>query len=345
MKVVIASTAAPFIGGGGTNIVTWLHEALLAHGHESDPFLVPFSSYPSRMPAQMIGLRLMDFTDQADRVIAIRTPSYLVRHPEKVLWFIHHHRPAYDLWDSPYRSLPDDPEGREQRRMIVHADQLAFGEARAIYTNSAIMSERLRTFNDVVGTVLYPPLPMGVDYRNDDYGDYLLMVARVTRTKRQDLAVEALAHCSSDAKLVLAGADDGSRYADELRRRIDELGLTGRVTLLDRWISDDEKLDLLARCRAVVSVPIDEDSYGYTGLEGAQSGKGVLTTTDAGGLLELVVDGVSGLVTPPDPAQLGAAFDRVFDEPALAEQLGQGGLQRIADLGIDWGTVIDRLLA
>jgi glycosyltransferase involved in cell wall biosynthesis len=345
MKVVIASTAAPFIGGGGTNIVHWLHEALLAHGHESDPFLVPFSSNPSQMPAQMVGLRLMDFTDVADRVVAIRTPSYLVRHPAKVLWFIHHHRPAYDLWDSPFRSLTDDPEGREQRRMIVHADQLAFGEARAIHTNSQIMSDRLAHFNGVVGTVLYPPLPMGVDYRNDDYGDYLLMVARLTRTKRQDLAVEAMAHATSSTKLVLAGQDDGSRYVGDLRRRIVELGLQDRVTLLDRWISDAEKLDLLARCRAVVSVPLDEDSYGYTGLEGAQSGKGVITTTDAGGLLELVSDGRSGLVCAPEPAALGAAFDRLFDEPGLPERLGTGGLDRIAELGIDWTTVIDRLLA
>lgn len=345
MKVVLASTATPFIGGGGSNIVAWLHEALLAHGHQSEQFLVPFSSFPSRMPAQMVGLRLLDFTDLADRVIAVRTPSYLVRHPAKVLWFIHHHRPIYDLWDTPYRNLTDDPQGREQRRMIVHADQLAFGEARAIHTNSQVMSDRLRRYNGVESSVLYPPLPLGTDYHQDDYGDYLLMVARLTSTKRQMLAVEALAHCASDARLVLAGQPDGSRYPGQLRRRILELGLQDRVRLLEDWISEDDKLDLLARCRAVVSVPIDEDSYGYTGLEGAQCAKAVITTTDAGGLLELVVDNTSGLVSEPDPASLAAAFDRLFDEPGLAEQLGGGGAARIDELGINWSTVINRLLA
>lgn len=345
MKVIVASTVLPFTSGGGSFIAEWLEQALRAFGHEAERYSIPFYSDPLTMDRQMIGLRMVDLEGTADRVVAIRTPSYLVQHPHKSVWFIHHHRPAYDLWNTPMRDVLDDPEGRERRRMIMQSDQVALTESRGLFANSAVMKKRLRSFNGLDAEVLYPPLPLDVAYRSDDYGDALVMVSRITAHKRQLLAVQAMTHTHSAARLVLAGQVNDPAHAQLLRRTIEEHGLADRVTVLDRWVSEQEKLDLLARCRAVVYVPLDEDSYGYTGLEAAHCAKAVVTTTDAGGVLELVTDGVNGFVCEPSPVAIAQAFDRLYDEPGLAERMGRAGPQRIAELGVDWQHVLDRLLA
>ena len=54
--------------------------------------------------------------------------------------------------------------------------------------------------------------------------------------------------------------------------------------------------------------------------------------TDSGGSPELVVDGVSGIVVPPnDSAALAAAFEKLFRDPALRKRMGEAARQRIAN--------------
>jgi len=96
MKVIIASTIVPFIEGGGTFIVDWLETMLAEFGHDVEVLKIPFVSSYRELPSQMLALRLLDITQHGDRLIAIRPPAHLLRHPNKVIWFIHHHRGAYD---------------------------------------------------------------------------------------------------------------------------------------------------------------------------------------------------------------------------------------------------------
>ena len=88
--------------------------------------------------------------------------------------------------------------------------------------------------------------------------------------------------------------------------------------------------------------PFDED-YGYVTLQAFLAGKPVITTTDAGGVLEWVEDGVTGFVTAPDAAASGAAFDRLVSDDVLAQRLGRAGRERVASLS--WQPVVDALLA
>jgi len=78
-------------------IVEWLEEKLLEHGHEVERFYLPFIETPHDMLDQIAALRMMDLTQAGDRLIAFRPPAYVLRHPNKVLWFIHHIRAYYDL--------------------------------------------------------------------------------------------------------------------------------------------------------------------------------------------------------------------------------------------------------
>jgi glycosyltransferase involved in cell wall biosynthesis len=347
MKVIIASTIVPFVKGGGTFIVDWLEQMLVEYGHQVETLKIPFHSWYPEMLDQMLALRLLDLTDSADRLIAIRTPSYLLRHPNKVLWFIHHHRTAYDLWGTKYQEIPSTVEGLRYRDAIYSADNVAFREARRIFTNSRVVSARLKKFNEIDSEVLYPPLMQPERYRTESYGDYILYVSRLVSHKRQDLAVKAMRYTRTPVRLVVAGAPDagpGDAYVNGLCSFVEQHNLRDRVTILQDWISEDDKIKLFSNCLASIYIPLDEDSYGYSSLESHHARKAVITTTDSGGPPELIHDGENGFIVDPDPKVIARAMDRLYEDRALAQRMGEAGVQRISELGITWDTTIARLL-
>jgi glycosyltransferase involved in cell wall biosynthesis len=347
MKIIVASTIYPFVQGGSTLFVDWLVRALQQRGHEVETLLLPFSSDYKQIMDQMLAIRCLDVSAHGDRLIAIRPPSYLLIHPNKILWFIHHHRAAYDLWGTRYQDIPDSPEGHAYREAIMHADNLAFRESKKIYCNSKVIADRLKAFNRVDAEVLYPPLWDPQRFRTGEFGDYLLYVSRIVDHKRQLLAVEALRFCRTQVRLVIAGCPDpGTQgYLQHIREKISEYHLQSRVTIYAHWISEREKADLLTESLAVIYIPYDEDSYGYPTLEAHHSGKPVITAKDSGGTRELIVDGVNGLITNSEPEALAAAMDRLYNDRPLARRMGEAGRIRMAEMGIEWDTVVDSLVA
>ncbi|MBL2923149.1 glycosyl transferase family 1, partial [Klebsiella pneumoniae] len=87
----------PFVKGGARFIVEWLEPKLREHGHEVERFYLPFSDRPEALLEQIAAYRLIDLTASCDRLIAFRPPAYVLPHPHKILWFIHHIRGYYDL--------------------------------------------------------------------------------------------------------------------------------------------------------------------------------------------------------------------------------------------------------
>ena len=345
MKVLIASTVVPFLEGGGTFIVDWLETMLRRHGHDVETLRIPLMSNSLRLLDQMLAVRLMDLGTNADRLICIRPPSHLLQHPNKVLWFIHHHRQVYDMWDTPHRDVPDSPFGWRLGRAIVRADEVAFAEARAIYTNSRVVGDRLRRFNRVESQVVYPPIFEPERFHCNGYGNFILYMSRAAEHKRQHLAVEAMRHVRTPVRLVLAGRADGEEYAERLQAQIARLDLQDRVQWLNEWISEEAKAELLADCLASIYIPEDEDSYGYSSLESHHARKAVITTDDAGGTGELITDGDNGFVTEPSPEAIAAAMDRLYEDRVMARRMGEAGAAAIDRLGITWDRVIERLTA
>ena len=116
---------------------------------------------------------------------------------------------------------------------------------------------------------------------------------------------------------------------------------TDRLDLLG-FVDDDALVDRFAGALGVVYAPFDED-YGYVTLQAFLAGKPVITTSDSGGVLEWVEDGVTGFVCEPDPRAIADAIDRLAADPVAAAAMGEAGRSRAAGLG--WGDVVDRLLA
>ena len=101
---------------------------------------------------------------------------------------------------------------------------------------------------------------------------------------------------------------------------------------------------MLAQCLALAYLPLDEDSYGYPSLEASHSRKPIVTLRDSGGALEFVRDGCEGIVAEPDPRSVAVAFDRLYEDRAEAERMGQLSFARRAELNISWTHVLERLL-
>ena len=92
------------------------------------------------------------------------------------------------------------------------------------------------------------------------------------------------------------------------RERLESLA-GGTVRFAGR-VSEEELADLYARCLAVFYAPVDED-FGMVPYEAFLAEKPVVTTTDAGGPLEVVADRETGLVAEPRAEALAAAFARL----------------------------------
>jgi glycosyltransferase involved in cell wall biosynthesis len=87
---------------------------------------------------------------------------------------------------------------------------------------------------------------------------------------------------------------------------------------------------------------VDED-YGMVPLEAFLSEKPVLTTTDAGGPLEVVADGSTGLVVAPDVGEIARALGWLRSHRDEAASYGRAGKAIAAE--VTWDRVIGRLLS
>jgi glycosyltransferase involved in cell wall biosynthesis len=349
VKVIIASTIIPFIRGGATAIVSSLEAALSARGHQVDTALIPFSPSWTLLQQQTLALRCLDLSESAgnpvDRMIAIRYPAHALPHPNKVAWFIHHHRGAYDLWGTPYQDIPDTAVGRRFRQSLITSDTAYLRECQRVYTNSHTVADRLKRFNDIQADgVLFPPLPNPELFHPGEQGDYFIYSARVVPIKRQILAIEAMQHVRSPFRLVLVGTSDADGYITEVRQLVARLGLEEKVVLTG-WISEEEKARLTSGAYAALYIPYDEDSYGYSTLEAFHAGKPVIACHDSGGTSEVIADGLNGLIVDADPLALAEAMERLWADRKRTAEMCRRAHETPRRFNIDWDHVVDALLA
>jgi glycosyltransferase involved in cell wall biosynthesis len=341
-RVLVLESQTPFVTGGAEMLVRSLTGALRSHGYETEIVSIPFRDYPrDELLAHAAAWRLLDVGRALERpvdlVIATKFPTYFVRHPAKVAWLVHQHRAAYELCGTPFSDFEHTERDVALRKRLIELDTRMLGECVARFSIARTVSARLERYNGLTAEPLYHPPRLAEALKAGPYGDYIVTVTRLERVKRVDLAIDAFQHVAPPTRLLVVG--DGS-VRPELEAQIERLGLSRRVRLAGH-VSDDELIDLVAGARAMLFAPFDED-YGYVTLEAFLSRKAVITTTDAGGPLEFVTDGVNGFVTEPTAPAVAAAIDRLAGDARLAAQLGDAGYDR-ARL-VTWDGVVERLV-
>ncbi len=339
--VLVCEARVPFVEGGAELLVRGLVAELRRHGCRAESVSVPFKWYPKEeLPAQAAAWRMVDLSESngrpIDAVIATKFPTYFVRHPNKITWLFHQYRAIYDLAGTPYSEFTHAEADVRLRDRLIALDTEVLGESRRLFGISRNVVGRLAKYNGLSATPVYHPPPLAGRLRRGPGADYVLSVGRLEANKRVDLVIDALAFARS-VRLVVAG--EGPLRA-ALETRAAKAGVADRVTFAGA-VDEDRLIELYANALAVAFPPFDED-YGYVTLEAFLAGKPVITTTDAGGPLEFVADGVNGSVVPPEPEAIGAAMARLASDRAQAARLGDAGHERAS--AITWDGVVERLI-
>jgi glycosyltransferase involved in cell wall biosynthesis len=348
MRVAVCHPQTPFVRGGAETHAERLVEALRDAGHEAELVLIAGKWYPgSELAHQMAVWRALDLSESnglpIDAVIALKFPAYLMRHERKIVWLIHQHRTAYELWDHPqYADLARQPEGSLVRDLIHSADRVALGEAKRVFANSRNVARRLQESLGIASEPLYHRSPITealLGLETGAYGDTIVFPSRFESLKRQSIVVDAMRHVRTSVRLLLVG-----RGPDEhaLRRGIEEQGLGERVAI-EVSPSDERLMDLMRSALGVYYGPFDED-FGYVTLEGFAARRPVVTLADSGGPLEFVHEGQTGLVAAPEPRAIAGAFDRLFADRADAARMGAAGRELLEREVPAWPEVVARLL-
>jgi glycosyltransferase involved in cell wall biosynthesis len=341
VKILVAANIVPFLGGGADYHIEGLAAALRQHGHEVACLRFPFKFGP---PSQIE--RLMDLCEdydlnrpngvRVDCLISLQFPAYGVLHDNHRVWVMHQHRAAYELYD---HAAATDDEARLRER--IHAyDNRVLSRIAKRFANSRRVAERLQECSGLSSEPLYHPPAHADRFFCEAAEPYIFCPSRLESLKRQDLLIRAVPHIRSPVGLLIAG--DGGQHAN-YERLIESVGVGNRVRLLGH-ITETEKCLYYARSLGVFFGPKDED-YGYVTLEAMLSSKPIITCTDSGGPLELVLDGHTGLVVPPSPEAVAEAIDRLYADRAWAEDLGRSARRHYDALGIAWSPVVDHLLS
>jgi glycosyltransferase involved in cell wall biosynthesis len=228
---------------------------------------------------------------------------------------LHQFRQAYDYDRTELGQFSESPEDRATRRAIERLDAVALGEARRVFATSGNVADRLRRFNGIEAAVLPHP-PQALPYRTAPSEGFVLSVNRLDRAKRIDLLVEA-ARREPSLRLVIVGEGPDRERLEGLAQ-----GLDGRVRFTGRIVDED---------------------FGMVPYEAFLSEKPVLTTHDAGGPLEIVRDGETGVVAAPDEAAIAAACRRLADHADDAAAWGRAG--RAVAERVTWDACVDALLS
>jgi glycosyltransferase involved in cell wall biosynthesis len=192
-------------------------------------------------------------------------------------------RYIWDMHDDYVRGRLDRPLLDMATHWLRRADLAAASRVDEFITISNTVAERVRRTYSRSATVIYPPVDC--DWVRPDGSspdDYYLIVSRLVRYKRVDLAIDACNRLKRRLLIVGSGPEAGRLRA--------KAGPT--IEFLGRR-SDGEVATLYARCKAFL-FPGFED-FGITPLEAQAAGRPVVAF-GRGGATETVVDQQTGVL-------------------------------------------------
>jgi len=170
----------------------------------------------------------------------------------------------------------------------------------------------------------------------------LLQASRLVRWKGAEYAIEALARLRAEPTPILALAGEGP-YRAELARLAAACGVADRVIFLGD-VAHAAMPALFPAVDVVLGTSFVNETFGITLCESLACERPVIAS-DFGGFREVVRDGETGLLVPPqDAVALATAIDALLADPARRAAYGIAGRRDIATR-FSWAAVVERVLA
>ena len=216
-----------------------------------------------------------------------------------------------------------------QKKLCKKADVI---QATSDYLVS--FSSVLPLFKQKVITIplaINPALYQNIDLTNihlpDLPKDYVLFLGRFAYYKGLFVLLEAIEKIKEDIPFVIAG--DGE-LKEEIKRKEDKS--KKNITLIDRFVTEDEKKFLLKNCKFLIFPSIyPSEAFGLLQLEAMIYGKPVINTNLPTGVPWVSLHNVSGLTVKPfDSKSLSEAIKTLYNDN-LYNKLSEGAKKRVLE--------------
>ena len=242
--------------------------------------------------------------------------------------------------------------------------KFAIGQAQAVFANSSFTAGKIKALRKVevewspYGTTLesreisaeptQAPHPINGKFK-------ILFVGRHIERKGICYLIEAAKYLPRDKfEIRIVGVGD---LTDKLKTQAAEISashsregadlpadiiFTGKLS--PEALTSEYKNANVFTLPAIVDSKGDTEGLGVVLIEAMELGLPIVAS-DVGGIPDVVVDGVSGILVPEkDPQALANAFKRLQSEPALVQKLLEGSRKRISEC-FTWDGIIDRQIA
>ena len=183
-------------------------------------------------------------------------------------------------------------------------DKEAAAKCDKIAAISKVVQKRIKKYYGLESDVIYPPVEVKMIQsfkKINRKENWFLYMGRVETYKGVDLAIKACA--MANVPLKIAGTGDNLEQMKELVKNMNKKGL---IKFLG-YVSDEEKINLLSRCRALI-FPVRNEDFGIIPVEANSAGTPVIAYRE-GGVLETISE---------ENPKTGVFFDK-YDAESLAE--------------------------
>lgn len=156
----------------------------------------------------------------------------------------------------------------------------------------------------------------------------IFFCGRYEPRKGLEVLLQAMSHIPADVKLWIASDGLG---IDDLQNTY---GADSRIKWLGR-ISEEDKLDRLARCSVFCAPSLRGESFGIVLLEAMAAGAPLVASNISGYNNVTSSKRNALLVEPGNPVELARCIMRTFKEPELRKSLVTGGYERATDFSME----------
>jgi glycogen(starch) synthase len=221
---------------------------------------------------------------------------------------------------------PIRPSEGLQNRLIADADAIVAVSESVAFEAAAIAGakEKMRVIKNAL------PAPIAASPLNT-LPAHFVCAGRVVRDKGFDIAIRALAMVRErgiDARLTIAGNGPERKPLEQLA---ETLGVAKAVTFTG-WIMPEDVSRMMESATAILMPSRWREPFGLVALQAMQSARPVIASA-IGGLPEVVEQGVSGLLVPPEDANaLADALASMLADAEKTAAMGRRARSRAAQL-------------
>ena len=341
MKIALASTFVPFGVNPYRSLSDSLAKALLDEGHDVEEVWLPQVDTPDLLIPQMLAFRLVDLA-QANFLICLRPQAHMIAHPNKVVWLVEEPLAGANRWRRGGQPV-DGARAKAQLDAVRTADTRAFGEAMKVFAGSSALQAHLLADRGVGSMLLKPPLDPLESADHSVASNTLVCVSAYGQSSRLHVIIEALAFASPSLRLRVFGTGCDPGYRRMIEQLVSGLGLGHRVVIEFDPTPDEVVTSAVMGCLAVIDLEEARVAPGDGFYRAVRSARCVIASTDGGAVLDDVVDGMTGVITDPEPRCLASKLNLIHDGTIDPGVLGSN--LRGQSKTMSWSETIAELLA